>query len=152
MKTAKTILVIEDDDIQRELMRMSLEKRGYSVLTAPDGVSGYDRAVSVAPDLIITDVKMPGADGIQVVRHVRDTPEIARTPILVTTGYGTGNATFTLGIGADSYEPKPLNPERFLASVDRLIAHRFKRPRRRISKKGHSEEWKSGISSTKSRN
>ena len=121
MKTAKTILVIEDDDLHRELMRMTLEKRGYAVLTAEDGVRGYDQAVSTTPDLIITDVKMPGADGFQVVRHVRDTPEIASTPILVTTGYGTGNATFTLGLGADAYEPKPLNPESFVASVGRLL-------------------------------
>jgi CheY-like chemotaxis protein len=121
MKTAKTILVIEDDDVQRELMRLTLKKRGYWVLTAEDGVRGYDQAVSMAPDLIVTDVKMPCADGIQVIRHVRDTPEIAKTPILVTTGYGTGNAAFALGLGADGYEPKPLNPESFVASVARLL-------------------------------
>jgi two-component system, chemotaxis family, chemotaxis protein CheY len=122
MTKAKTILVIEDDDVQRELMRMTLEKRGYSVLTAEDGIQGYDQAVSVPPDLIVTDINMPAADGIHVVRRVRDTPKIAKTPILVTTGYGTGKASFSLAEGADGYEPKPLNPESLVASVRRLLA------------------------------
>ncbi|MGI9065847.1 MAG: response regulator [Pyrinomonadaceae bacterium] len=122
MKNAKTILVIEDDDVQRELMRMTLAKRGYSVFTAEDGIQGYDRALDVSPDLIVTDINMPAADGIHVVRRVRDTPEIAATPILVTTGYGTGKAAFSLAEGADGYEPKPLNPESLVASVKRLLA------------------------------
>jgi two-component system, OmpR family, response regulator ResD len=122
MKNTKTILVIEDDDIQRELMSMTLTKRGYSVTTAEDGIKGYDQALRVVPDLIVTDISMPCADGVQVLRRVRDTPEIAKTPILVTTGYGTGRATFSLAEGADAYEPKPLNPESFVASVERLLA------------------------------
>ena len=122
MKNLKTVLVVEDDDDQRELMRMTLEKHGYAVLTAEDGIKGYDQAISDPPDLIVTDINMPGADGIHLVRHVRDTPEIAETPILVTTGYGTGKAAFSLAEGADGYEPKPLNPESLVASVKRLMA------------------------------
>jgi CheY-like chemotaxis protein len=123
MKNAKKkILIIEDDDVQRELMRMTLERRGYSVLTAEDGIPGYEQAVDVHPDLIVTDISMPGADGIHVVQRVRDTPEIAEIPILVTTGFGTGKAAFSLAEGANGYEPKPLNPESLIASVKRLLA------------------------------
>jgi CheY-like chemotaxis protein len=122
MKKAKTILVIEDDEVQRELMSMTLKKRGYSVLTAENGVQGYDQAVDLPPDLIVTDISMPGADGIHVVRRVRDTPELAKTRILVTTGYGTGMAAFSMAEGADGYEPKPLNPESLVASVRRLLS------------------------------
>lgn len=121
MKNAKTILVIEDDDLQRELMRITLGKRGYSVLTAENGIEGYDQALAARPDLIVTDISMPGADGIHLVRHVRDTAETAAIPILVTTGYGTGKAAYTLALGADGYEPKPLNPESFVASVKRML-------------------------------
>ena len=117
----KTILVIEDDEVARELMRMALERRGYQVIVAEDGIQGYDHAVSVRPDLIITDIKMPAADGIHLVRRVRDTPELAATPILVTTGFGSGSATFALGQGATAYEPKPIHPENFLMTVKRLI-------------------------------
>ena len=121
MKKAKTILVIEDDEVQRELMSMTLKKRGYQVLTAENGVYGYDQALDSPPDLIVTDINMPGADGLHVVRRVRDTPELAGTRILVTTGYGTGMAAFSLAEGADGYEPKPLNSESLLASVKRLL-------------------------------
>jgi CheY-like chemotaxis protein len=121
MTDAKKILVIEDDDVARELMRMALERRGYTVITAEDGIRGYEQAESARPDLIITDISMPAADGVHLVRRVRDTPEIAETPILVTTGFGSGNATFSLAQGATAYEPKPIDPESFLATVERLL-------------------------------
>ncbi len=121
MSVGKKILVVEDDDETRELLRMALERRGYTVFTAEDGVSGFEEAVSCRPDLIVTDVAMPAADGAHLVRRVRDTPELAETPILVTTGFGTGNASFTLSQGATAYEPKPINPESFMATVERLV-------------------------------
>ena len=118
------ILLIEDDDVAQELMRMALEARGHEVTVADNGVTGYDTALFLNPDLIITDIQMPGADGVHVVRRVRDTPSLQNVPILVTTAYGTGTATFSLQAGANAYEPKPLNPENFLATVERLLATR----------------------------
>ena len=121
MARGQTILVVEDDDVARELMRMALERRGYTVVTAEDGVRGYEQAVIARPRLIITDISMPSADGVYLVRRVRDTPEIAEIPIVVTTGYGSGNATFSLAQGATAYEPKPIDPESLLATVERLL-------------------------------
>ncbi|SRR5581483_1952030 len=118
----KKILVIEDDDEMRELMRISLSNNGYEVVTAPDGVSGYDTALFLKPDLIITDIRMPGADGIHVVRRVRDTDSLAETPILVMTAFGTGSATFSLQLGANAFEPKPIDPQRLLSTVKRLLS------------------------------
>ncbi len=120
----KKILVIEDDDVMRELMRMTLEQNGYEVATAPDGVHGYDAALFLKPDLIVTDIRMPGADGIHVVRRVRDTASLENTPILVTTAFGTGSATFSLQLGANAFEPKPINQQSFLSTVRRLLADR----------------------------
>ena len=118
----RRILVIEDDEVSRELMSMALLKRGYQVTLAEDGVRGYDKALFLKPDLIITDISMPGADGIHVVRRVRDTPSLEKTPILITTAFGTGGATFSLQLGANAYEPKPIDPQSFLTTVDRLLA------------------------------
>jgi CheY-like chemotaxis protein len=118
----KKILVVEDGEVERELVRMTLEREGYRVVTAEDGMRGFDLALAERPDLIITDVSMPAADGVHLVRRVRDTPELAATPILVVTGYGTGSATFTLGQGADAYEPKPLDPDALRETVRRLLA------------------------------
>lgn len=118
----KKILVVEDGDVERELMTLTLEREGYLVVAAADGISGYDLALAERPDLIITDVWMPAADGIHLVRRVRDTPGLASTPILVTTGFGTGSATFTMGQGADAFEPKPLDPDALRETVRRLLA------------------------------
>ena len=115
------ILVVEDDEVSRELMRMALERQGYGVTTAEDGIAGYELALRERPDLIVTDIRMPAADGTHLVRRVRDTTEIASTPILVTTGYGTGDATCALTQGADAYEPKPVDPARLLETVRRLL-------------------------------
>jgi CheY-like chemotaxis protein len=122
MTEARKILVVEDDDVMRELMRMTLERQGYRVLTAENGVRGFELAYELRPDLIITDIWMPAADGVHLVRRVRDTEEVAATPIIVTTGYGTGSATYTLAQGADAYEPKPIDPASLLLTVARLLA------------------------------
>ncbi len=121
MTEAKKILVVEDDDVARELMCRALERRGYQVFAAEDGVRGYEEAVSSRPDLVITDINMPGADGVHLVRRIRDTTDISQVPILVTTGFGTGNASFSLAQGATAYEPKPLDPQSFMATVERLL-------------------------------
>jgi DNA-binding response OmpR family regulator len=118
----KKILVVEDDEVERELMRMTLERAGYEVSAAEDGARGFELALEGRPDLIVTDVQMPGADGLSLVRQVRETAEISETPILVTTGFGTGSATMTLVSGADAYEPKPLEAGSLLDSVRRLLA------------------------------
>jgi two-component system cell cycle response regulator DivK len=121
---SKRILIIEDDDETRELLRMALEKRGYQVTVAEDGVRGYDTALFLKPDLIVTDIQMPGADGVHVIRRVRDTASLEDIPILVTTAFGNGTATFSLQLGANAYEPKPINPESFLSTIRRLLKDR----------------------------
>jgi CheY-like chemotaxis protein len=118
------ILVIEDDDVERGLLRMTLEEGGYEVTVAADGVRGYDTALFFKPDLIVTDIRMPAADGIHVVRRVRDTESLEKTQILVTTAFGDGGATFCLQLGANGFEPKPIDPMSLLATVKRLLADR----------------------------
>lgn len=115
------ILVIEDDEGERELMRRTLENRGYEVTVAEDGVRGYDIALFVKADLIVIDISMPAADGIHVVRRVRDTVSLEKTPILVTTAFGDGCATFSLQLGANAFERKPIDPQSLLSTVERLL-------------------------------
>ena len=116
------ILIVEDDDETRELLCQTLARQGYEVTTAEDGVKGYELALSLRPDLILTDLYMPAADGAHLLRHVRATQELATTPVIVVTGYGTGGATLALSQGADAYEPKPVRPDNLLATVRRLLA------------------------------
>ena len=121
---SKRILVIEDHDETRELLRMALEQRGYQVTVAENGVRGYDTALFLKPDLIVTDIQMPGADGVHVVRRVRDTTALEKIPILVTTAFGNGTATFALQLGANAYEPKPIDLDSFVSTVRRLLRGR----------------------------
>jgi CheY-like chemotaxis protein len=116
------ILIVEDDDVTRELLCQALTRQGYEVTMAEDGLKGYELALDLRPDLIITDLYMPTADGAHLLRRVRDTTELAATPVLVVTGYGTGGASFALAQGASAYEPKPIQPENLLATVRRLLA------------------------------
>jgi len=120
----KKIILIENNDEMRELMRTTLDQNGYEVATASDGIRGYDMALFIKPDVIITDIRLPGADGIHIVRRVRDTPSLARTPILVTTPFGTGTGTFALQLGANALEPLPIDPRSLLITVRRLMRSR----------------------------
>lgn len=122
MEGAKKILVVEDDDIQRELMRRTLERRGYEVTPACDGLAAFELALALRPDLVITDIYMPAADGAHLLRRLRDDPELKSTPVVVTTGYGTGASALALSQGADAYEPKPVEPRSLLATVERLLS------------------------------
>ncbi len=115
------ILLIENDEENCELMRASLEQIGYEVVTAADGVRGFDKALFARPDLIVTGIRIPGADGIHVLRRIRCTAMLEKTPVLVITSFGTGNATFSLQLGANAYEPKPINSQNFLSTVKRLL-------------------------------
>ena len=81
-------------------------------------------ALFIRPDVIVTDIRLPGADGIHVVRRVRDTASIAETPILVTTPFGTGTGTFALQLGANALEPLPIEPRSLLITVRRLLRSR----------------------------
>ena len=116
------ILIVEDDDVARELLCQTLARQGYDVTMAEDGVKGYELALSLRPDLIITDIYMPAADGAHLLRHIRATEALATTPVIVVTGYGTGGATLALSQGADAFEPKPIQPANLLATVRRLLA------------------------------
>jgi DNA-binding response OmpR family regulator len=121
MHERKSILVVEDDEVASELMKLALTRQGYDVIVADNGITGYDLARQHRPDLIITDVYMPAADGIHLVRRVRDDNELGKTPIIITTGAGTGTGIFSLSHGADAYEKKPLDLHAFLDTVARLL-------------------------------
>ena len=115
------ILLIEADEELRELMRTALEQVGYQVATVGDASRGYDMALFLKPDLIVTDIHMPSANDVHVLRRVRNTPSLEHTRVLVTTTFGNGSATFSLQLGANAFEPKPIDSQSFLSTVRRLL-------------------------------
>jgi CheY-like chemotaxis protein len=79
------------------------------------------------PDLIITDISMRSADSIHLVRRMREQPTLEQTPVLVTTPFGTGSATYSLQHGASAYEPKPIDTHSFRSTVRRLLSDDLKK-------------------------
>jgi DNA-binding response OmpR family regulator len=118
----KRILVIESDPSVRELMGLTLLKRGYQVTLAEDILGGYETALFIKPDLIVTEVQATTPHSIRIVKDIRETGALCNVPILVTTTFGTGIATFSLQQGANGYEPKPIDTRSFVRTVERLLA------------------------------
>ena len=116
------ILTIEDDALMRKLIVHALERSGYEVVTASDGLEGLARAAAVQPDLIITDVMMPKLDGYQVVERLRRNPAFAHTPILVLTAQAQLEEKLkAFEAGADDHMPKPFEASELVARVGVLL-------------------------------
>ena len=116
------ILIIEDNRDSRDILSKLLRMSGYSVLSAPDGETGFTTAVTYAPDLIITDINMPRMDGIEFVKRIRSDSALSRVPVLVVTAFGSTIMREAIEAGADASAEKPFDFDRFLNTVQTLIA------------------------------
>jgi signal transduction histidine kinase len=118
-----TVLVIDDGPDQRELMSMILRKAGYRVLTAGDASAGLEVLRLEHPDVVISDVRMPGTDGIELCRMIRADTELCETPILLVSAVRVDAESMVEGLqaGADDYLELPLDPIICIAKVARKI-------------------------------
>lgn len=117
---AKKILIVEDDDNIRELLRLYLEREGYEILEAENGAAGMSRWKADQPDLIPLDMMMPVMDGWQVCREIRESG--STTPIIMITAKGeTMDKVTGLEMGADDYIVKPLEMQEVVARVRALF-------------------------------
>ena len=117
------ILVIDDEKNIREGLQMALEDEGYEVLTAEDGTIGLQTALSEVIDLVITDLRMPGVGGQEILRRViSETPGV---PVIVLTGHGTvETAVEAMRMGAYDFLTKPLDLDRLSLLVKRALQNR----------------------------
>src|ERR687887_83203 len=121
--TMATILVADDQADIRELLEITLSKRGHEVLPADSGTRALELAGRVVPDLAIVDVNMPGLEGTQVTRELRTRKATANVPIMLLTAL-SDEADILAGFaaGADDYVTKPFNPRELAARVEALLA------------------------------
>ena len=105
------ILVVEDDPEILDMITIMLELRGFDVVIARDGTDGIDKALNESPDLIVTDLKMPGLGGIEMIRQLRSLVGRPTVPILAITGYEMDLATEAIRSGANRALAKPLDPD-----------------------------------------
>src|SRR6266850_5567410 len=121
-----SILVVNDDPDQLELMRILLHKSGYHILTATDGYEGYDVAFAERPNLVISDVSMPRMNGIEMCGLIRENEYLKRTPVLLISAVRKDSESAVQGLkaGADDYLEAPYDPIRLVAKVSQLIERR----------------------------
>jgi excisionase family DNA binding protein len=114
------ILVVDDEQAVRDLLAKTLTMADYDVDSAPDGASAIDRLRAIEYDLLITDLKMPGMDGLSVIREARRTaPDL---PVIIITGYSTeASAIEAINLGVAGYLSKPFRLPRILAATARAL-------------------------------
>lgn len=118
----QTILVIEDDHDIRELIEFNLLREGYRVRSSADGEDGLRRARTEAPDLILLDLMLPGVDGLELCRKLKQDPVTHCIPIMMVTAKSEeSDVVLGLGIGADDYIAKPFSPRMLLARVEAVL-------------------------------
>jgi DNA-binding response OmpR family regulator len=117
-----TVLLVDDDPKIRDVLRLYVEREGHRVLFAADGEAALDIALRSRPDLVLLDVMLPGLDGFEVCRRIRDTSDV---PILLLTARsGEGDKVVGLDMGADDYVVKPFSPRELMARVRALLRRR----------------------------
>lgn len=117
------ILVIEDDPVGLRYVRFTLEKHGYQVITAGNGLEGLRKARTEEPDLIILDVMLPGMDGYEICHRLRAEPATARLPILMFSARSQEkDKAVGQQVGADDYLTKPAEPSEIIRRVESLLS------------------------------
>ena len=119
----KTILIAEDNPINRELLRELLEIRGYAVVEACDGQEALAMVEQAPPDILLLDIGMPLLDGFAVVRELRQNPRFTSLPVVAVTAYAMqGDREKIMNSGFDGYISKPVNSGSLFKELDRLAA------------------------------
>jgi DNA-binding response OmpR family regulator len=116
----QTILVIDDDANLRDTIGVMLEQEGFRAVLEADGRSGFDKAVTLKPDLILVDLRLPGMTGIEICKQVRATQ--SATPIIVLSAVGEEiDKVLLLEIGADDYVVKPFGTRELMARIRAVL-------------------------------
>src|SRR5256885_2526526 len=116
------ILLVEDNEMNRDMLSRRLERRGYEVIIAEDGATGVTKAKSETPDLVLMDMSLPVIDGWEATRQIKAAPESRLIPIIALTAHAmVGDEEKALAAGCNDYETKPVDLPRLLAKIDALL-------------------------------
>jgi DNA-binding response OmpR family regulator len=119
---SKKILIVEDDPSFSRAINHIIQKEGYDVITASNGLTGLRMAKDDKPDLLILDVMLPGLDGFEICSRLRNEPQTAKLPIIMLSAKGQdADKTTGLKVGANEYLTKPVNRELLLEKMTSLL-------------------------------
>jgi len=123
------ILVVDDEEDILELVRFNLSKEGYQVICAATGEKAVEIARSGLPDLVVLDLMLPGMDGLEVAKFLKNDPETQNIPIIMLTAKGEESDVVTgLELGADDYVTKPFSPRILMARVKAALRRKVAEP------------------------
>src|SRR5438128_12692376 len=115
---SKRILVVEDHEDNRQILRDLLGNAGYQMIEAETGEAGLAAAAAERPDLILMDIQLPGLDGYEATRRLKADPALRSIPIIVVTSYAlSGDEGKAREAGCDGYFAKPFSPRQLLAAI-----------------------------------
>ncbi|PYL01752.1 MAG: two-component system response regulator [Verrucomicrobia bacterium] len=116
------ILLVEDNEMNRDMLSRRLERRGYQVVIAEDGATGVAKAKSEQPALILMDMSLPIMDGWEATRQIKAANETKGIPVIALTAHAmSGDEEKALAAGCNDYETKPVDLPKLLAKIDALL-------------------------------
>jgi CheY-like chemotaxis protein len=117
-----TILLVEDNEMNRDMLSRRLERKGYKVLVAFDGETGIDVARTNQPDLVLMDMSLPVMDGWEATRAMRADKDLRHLPVIALTAHAMADdRDKALEAGCDDYDTKPIDLPRLLAKIENLL-------------------------------
>lgn len=121
--TSGRILIVEDTEDNRQIMRDLLTNAGFEIVEAHDGEAAVAAAAEFRPDLIMMDIQLPILDGYEAIRRIKSDPTLRPIPIIAVTSYAlSGDEERARAAGCDGYIAKPFSPRQLLASVRELLS------------------------------
>ncbi len=116
------ILLVEDNEMNRDMLTRRLERKGFEVVIAVDGQAGIDMASSANADIILMDLSLPVIDGWEATRRIKADPVTQAIPVIALTAHAmAGDEQKALEAGCDDYDTKPVNLNRLLGKIDKLL-------------------------------
>ena len=120
--SAKTVLYVEDNEMNRQIVRDLLKRTKYQLIEANDGETGVAKALEARPDLILMDIQLPKISGIEAMRRLRAETATARTPIIAITSFAlSGDDQKAKEAGATAYLAKPYSPRDLLGLIRKIL-------------------------------
>ncbi len=117
------ILLVEDNEMNRDMLSRRLERRGHEVLIAIDGGEGVARAAADLPDLVLMDMSLPVLDGWEATRRIKADPATSKIPVIALTAHAmAGDREQALAAGCDDYDTKPIELDRLVEKIAALLA------------------------------
>jgi two-component system cell cycle response regulator DivK len=112
------ILIVEDNEMNRDMLSRRLERKGYSISMAVDGGAGVEKAAAEIPSLILMDMSLPVLDGWEATRRVKANPQTRHIPVIALTAHAmTGDRDKAMEAGCDDYDTKPIDLPRLLSKI-----------------------------------